>query len=56
MRFTTATEGDAIRDALNWSYNGDPFARVLYTESHDTVGNGGTRLPDAIDSAIDTPG
>jgi 1,4-alpha-glucan branching enzyme len=42
---------DAVRDALDWQYNGDPFARVLFNESHDTVGNNGARLPDKIDGA-----
>ncbi len=28
---------------------GDPFARVLFLETHDTVGNGGARLPQRID-------
>jgi 1,4-alpha-glucan branching enzyme len=41
----------AIRDALTWQYNGDPYARVLYTQSHDWVGNGGARLPQRIDPA-----
>ena len=39
----------AVRDALYGRYNGDPFQRVIYTESHDTVGNTGTRLPSQID-------
>ncbi|MEO7327310.1 MAG: alpha amylase C-terminal domain-containing protein, partial [Minicystis sp.] len=30
-------------------YAGDPFARLLFTENHDTVGNGGSRLPSKID-------
>jgi 1,4-alpha-glucan branching enzyme len=38
-----------LQNVLSGSYNGDPFARLLFTEDHDTVGNGGTRLPDAID-------
>ncbi len=45
-----ARDIDAVEGAITSSYNGDPFSRVLYVESHDTVGNGGTRLPDAIDS------
>ncbi|MFO0929953.1 MAG: alpha-amylase family glycosyl hydrolase [Gemmataceae bacterium] len=35
----------AIRDALTHRYNGDPFQRVIYTESHDEVANGKHRLP-----------
>jgi 1,4-alpha-glucan branching enzyme len=42
---------DAVRDALYGRYNGDPFERIIYTESHDTVGNGGARLPSRIDPA-----
>ena len=48
---------DAARDlaqvasALQGTSNGDPFARVLFTEDHDTVGNGGARLPVKIDGA-----
>lgn len=48
---------DAARDmgvvasALTGGYGGDPFARVLWLETHDTVGNGGARLPVRIDSA-----
>src|SRR5207244_759711 len=41
----------AVRDALLGRYNGDPFQRVIYTETHDTVGNGGARLPSRIDGA-----
>ncbi|MBL0193582.1 MAG: alpha amylase C-terminal domain-containing protein [Myxococcales bacterium] len=37
--------------ALTGSYEGDPFARVLFTETHDTVGNGGARLPSRVDRA-----
>ncbi len=40
----------AVRDALGGRYNGDPFQRVIYSESHDTVGNTGTRLPSQIDA------
>jgi len=41
----------AVQAALQGSSAGDPFARLLFTEDHDTVGNGGTRLPSAIDPA-----
>jgi 1,4-alpha-glucan branching enzyme len=37
-----------VRDSIMSSYNGDPFHRVIYTESHDEVANGRTRLPEAI--------
>ncbi len=29
----------------------NPFARLLFTETHDTVGNGGARLPSKVDAA-----
>jgi 1,4-alpha-glucan branching enzyme len=41
----------AIQGALTGSYAGDRFARLLFLEDHDTVGNGGARLPVKIDSA-----
>jgi 1,4-alpha-glucan branching enzyme len=40
----------SVRDAILGSYNGDPFQRVLYVESHDTAGNDGARLPVKIDA------
>jgi 1,4-alpha-glucan branching enzyme len=49
-----ARDIDSVTGTINASYNGDPFARVLYTESHDTVGNGGSRLPDEIDPSTPT--
>ncbi len=44
----------AVRDALAVTYNGDPFQRLLYVESHDTAGNDGARLPLRIDGADPT--
>jgi 1,4-alpha-glucan branching enzyme len=41
----------AVQDALTYSYNNDPFQRVIYTESHDEVANGKARVPEEI-----TPG
>jgi 1,4-alpha-glucan branching enzyme len=41
----------AVRAAMGTSYNGDPFARVLFSENHDLVGNGSARLPSRIDGA-----
>jgi 1,4-alpha-glucan branching enzyme len=38
-----------VEGALKSTYAGDPFARLLYLETHDTVGNGGARLPKRID-------
>lgn len=43
-----------IQGALEGSYDGDAYARLLFTEDHDTVGNGGSRLPDRIDPANPT--
>jgi 1,4-alpha-glucan branching enzyme len=38
----------AVRDAINHSYNGDAFQRVIYTESHDEDANGQSRVPEEI--------
>jgi 1,4-alpha-glucan branching enzyme len=40
-----------VAGGLTGGYDGDAFARVLFTEDHDTVGNGGARLPSKIDPA-----
>ena len=37
-----------IHDAITYTYNGSPFQRVIYTESHDEVANGRSRVPEAI--------
>ncbi|AEW02664.1 1,4-alpha-glucan branching protein [Niastella koreensis] len=42
---------DKIQFAINHNFNGDAFQRVIYTESHDDVANGKTRVPEEI-----TPG
>ena len=42
---------DKVRDALYHSYNNDAFQRVVYTESHDEVANGKSRIPSEIDEA-----
>ncbi|MBI5512523.1 MAG: alpha amylase C-terminal domain-containing protein [Deltaproteobacteria bacterium] len=44
-----ARDLSALRNLLVGRYNNDPFQRVLATENHDTVGNGGRRLPERID-------
>ncbi|MEZ6015111.1 MAG: alpha-amylase family glycosyl hydrolase [Planctomycetota bacterium] len=48
----TPNDGDrnmwSVRDALTHRYNADAFERVVYTESHDEVANGRTRVPEAI--------
>ncbi len=38
----------AVRDAITHSYNGDATQRVIYTESHDEVANGKSRVPEEI--------
>ena len=38
----------AVHDAIAHTYNADAFERVIYTESHDEVANGRTRVPEAI--------
>lgn len=35
---------EALSNALTFTYNGDPFQRVIYTESHDEVANGKARV------------
>jgi 1,4-alpha-glucan branching enzyme len=40
---------DSVRQALEGRYNGDPFQRVIYSESHDEVANGKSRVTSAID-------
>jgi len=39
---------DLVRQSLIANYNGDPFQRVIYTESHDEVANGKARIPSEI--------
>jgi 1,4-alpha-glucan branching enzyme len=38
----------AVRDAVRHRYNANAFERVIYTESHDEVANGKSRLPEEI--------
>ena len=49
---TAADDADrhmaTIAHALRHHYNGDPFQRVVYTESHDEVANGKARVPHEI--------
>jgi len=48
----TSKDGDrdlfAVRDALCHCYSGDAMKRVIYTESHDEVANGKSRVPEEI--------
>ncbi len=39
---------NVVRDALLHCYNCDAFQRVVYTESHDEVANGKSRVPNEI--------
>lgn len=41
---------DSVRGAIASNFNGDPFQRVIYSESHDEVANGKSRIPSEIDS------
>ena len=45
-----ARDLNAIRNALQGNYNGDPFARITGSENHDTVGNDGARFPQRVDA------
>jgi len=49
---TTASDADRnmweMRDAISYRYNSDAFERVIYTESHDEVANGRSRVPEEI--------
>ncbi|MBZ4408776.1 alpha amylase C-terminal domain-containing protein [Myxococcus sp. XM-1-1-1] len=38
----------AVRDALYFRYNGQSMQRVIFTESHDEVANGRSRLPTEV--------
>jgi 1,4-alpha-glucan branching enzyme len=38
----------AVRDAITHTFNGQATQRVIYTESHDEVANGKSRVPEEI--------
>lgn len=38
----------SVRDAIAAKYNNDVFERIIYTESHDEVANGHSRVPEEI--------
>ncbi len=40
---------EKVAEAIGFQYNGDPFQRVIYTESHDEVANGKSRVPTEVD-------
>lgn len=50
----SARDLGAVVGALQGGYDGDGFARLIYIEDHDTVGNGGSRFPDQVDPADPT--
>ena len=39
---------EAVASAIGKRYDGDAFNRVVYTESHDEVANGRSRIPEEI--------
>jgi 1,4-alpha-glucan branching enzyme len=39
---------EALREAIGQCFNGDPFQRVVYSESHDEVANGKARVPQEV--------
>ncbi len=40
---------EKVTQAVLFNYNGDPFQRIIYSESHDEVANGKARVPAEID-------
>jgi 1,4-alpha-glucan branching enzyme len=40
---------EKVSQAITFNYNGDPFQRIIYSESHDEVANGKARVPAEID-------
>ena len=45
---------NALAGAMAFNYNGVATHRVIFTEDHDIAGNGGARLPTAIDATNPT--
>ena len=41
---------DSVRGAIEGRYNEDPFQRVIYSESHDEIANGKSRVASEINS------
>lgn len=39
---------ESIRQAISFTYDGDAFRRIIYSESHDEVANGKARVPQEI--------
>ncbi|NMO19799.1 DUF3459 domain-containing protein [Pyxidicoccus fallax] len=46
--FDESRDLNAVRDALYARYNGQATQRVIYTESHDEVANGRSRIPSEV--------
>ncbi|QEF99278.1 1,4-alpha-glucan branching enzyme GlgB [Stieleria maiorica] len=46
-----ARDMNKVCEALNQAYNQDAFQRVVYTESHDEVANGKSRIPSEVDQS-----
>ncbi|NTX51883.1 alpha-amylase family glycosyl hydrolase [Myxococcus sp. CA039A] len=46
--FDEGRDLNAVRDALYFRYNGQASQRVIFTESHDEVANGRSRLPTEV--------
>jgi 1,4-alpha-glucan branching enzyme len=46
--FDTSRNMNDVAYSIGQAFNGSAFQRVIYTESHDEVANGETRLPEAI--------
>ncbi|MFY2562180.1 alpha-amylase family glycosyl hydrolase [Corallococcus terminator] len=46
--FDEGRDLNAVRDALYFNYNGAATQRVIFTESHDEVANGRSRLPTEV--------
>ncbi|MDM7952746.1 MAG: alpha-amylase family glycosyl hydrolase [Cyanobium sp. CZS 25K] len=45
---------ESIRDAILYRYNDDAFERVIYSESHDDVANGQSRIPQDVNPSDPT--
>jgi 1,4-alpha-glucan branching enzyme len=45
---------EKIRDAILYRYNDDAFERVIYSESHDDVANGQSRIPQDVNPSDPT--
>lgn len=46
--FDAERDMEAVRNSITWTYNGEHTKRIIYTESHDEVANGKSRVPESI--------